>query len=198
MLITQVVFFFKNISKCFYGCVCLCVSSSPCVCGWTLTELVSLSEAGEGGIESGALLFVGTKLLQQLTHLLLTHLQQTLQGHLTWAHLLKNRHANAMTHNDIHTQHTKMHWIKCLKLRCTNIKKLRGTFELFQGLFLSQEWKEVMDVTHWLVSVTFTVWMCIHFANDLYKRRHNTCQSSRTVWKMKLFLSWQMEQFFFF
>lgn len=82
-----------------------------CVCGWTLTELVSLSEAGEGGIESGALLFVGTKLLQQLTHLLLTHLQQTLQGHLTWAHLLKNTHANAntMTHNDIHTQHTKMH-----------------------------------------------------------------------------------------
>lgn len=90
-------------------CVFVCELISVCF-GRTLTELVSLSEAGEGGIESGALLFVGTKLLQQLTHLLLTHLQQTLQGHLTWAHLLKNTHTNAntMTYNDIHTQHTKM------------------------------------------------------------------------------------------
>lgn len=63
----------------------VCVLVSP-------TKLVSLSEAGEGGIESGALLFVGTELLQQLTHLLLAHLQQTLQGHLTWAHLLKKQH----------------------------------------------------------------------------------------------------------
>lgn len=58
----------------------------------TLTELVGLSEAGEGGVESGALLFVGTKLLQQLTHLLLALLQQALQGHLAWAHLLQDAH----------------------------------------------------------------------------------------------------------
>lgn len=57
--------------------------------GWALTKLVSLSEAGEGRVKTSALLFVGTKLLQQLAHLLLAHVQQTLQGHLTWAHLLK-------------------------------------------------------------------------------------------------------------
>ncbi len=43
--------------------------------GWALTELVGLLEAGEGGVEPGALLFVGTKLLQQLANLLLAHLQ---------------------------------------------------------------------------------------------------------------------------
>lgn len=61
---------------------------------WSLTELVGLSEAGEGGVESGALLLVGTKLLQQLTHLLLAHLQQALQRHLTRAHLLQDQQSH--------------------------------------------------------------------------------------------------------
>lgn len=77
-------------------CVFLCERISVCF-GWILTELVGLSEAGEGGVESGALLFVGTKLLQQLTHLLLAHLQQALQGYLTWAHLLQKHICKHMT-----------------------------------------------------------------------------------------------------
>lgn len=59
-------------------------------CFCVLTELVSLPEAGQGGVQASALLLVGTELLQQLTHLLLTHVQQPLQGHLAWAHLLQN------------------------------------------------------------------------------------------------------------
>lgn len=53
------------------------------------TKLVSLPEAGQGGVQTSTLLLVGTKLLQQLTHLLLTHVQQPLQGHFSWAHLLQ-------------------------------------------------------------------------------------------------------------
>lgn len=45
---------------------------------WAPTELVSLPEAGQGGVQTSTLLLVGTKLLQQLTHLLLTHVQQPL------------------------------------------------------------------------------------------------------------------------
>lgn len=72
----------------------------------SLTELVGLSEAGEGGVESGTLFLAGTKLLQQLTHLLLAHLQQALQGHLAWAHLLQDTHRRgtvAMKHTQFDT-----------------------------------------------------------------------------------------------
>lgn len=62
--------------------------------GAWLTELVGLPEAGQRGVETGALFFVGTELLQQLTHLLLTHVQQTFQGHVARIHLLQNTHAH--------------------------------------------------------------------------------------------------------
>lgn len=83
-------------------CVFVCELISLCV-WWTFTELVGLSEAREGGVESGTLLFVGTKLLQQLTHLLLTQIQQALQGHLTWAHLLQNTHIHTCKNHDTDT-----------------------------------------------------------------------------------------------
>lgn len=67
--------------------------------GQSLTELVGFSQAGEGGVESGALLLAGTKLLEQLAHLLLTHVQQTLQGHLARTHLLQ-----AHTHKTLNIQ----------------------------------------------------------------------------------------------
>lgn len=52
---------------------------------------MGLSEAGQGGVEPSALLLVGTELLQQLTHLLFAHVQQALQGHLSWTHLLQEK-----------------------------------------------------------------------------------------------------------
>lgn len=58
-----------------------------CLC--VLTELVSLPEAGQGGVETSALLLAGAELLQQLAHLLLARVQQPLQGHLARAHLLQ-------------------------------------------------------------------------------------------------------------
>lgn len=52
---------------------------------------MSLPQAGQGGVETSALLLAGAELLQQLAHLLLTHVQQPLQGHLAWAHLLRGQ-----------------------------------------------------------------------------------------------------------
>lgn len=67
------------------------------------TELVSLPEAGQGGVQTSTLLLIGPKLLQQLTHLLLIQVQQALQGHLAWAHLLQkpvhNRAMDGLKHN---------------------------------------------------------------------------------------------------
>lgn len=187
----MVVFFFKNISKCLYGCVCL----------W-----LDPYRAGEPFWGRRGRHWVGRTPLRWHQTSAAAH---TPAPHSSPAdppgspHLGSSpkKHTRKCEHHDTqrHTHSTHKDALnKMPQITLCNIKTLRGTFELFQGLFLSQEWKEVMDVTHWLVSVTFTVWMCIHFANDLYKRRHNTCQSSRTVWKMKLFLSWQMEQLFFF
>lgn len=59
--------------------------------GARLTGLVDGAEAGEGGVQAGALLAVGSKLLHGRTDLVIGHVQQLLQAQLPRGDFLTGR-----------------------------------------------------------------------------------------------------------
>lgn len=59
---------------------------------------MDVPQAGQGGIETGALLSVGSVFLHGLTHLLICHLQEVLQTQLAGGDLLEQGRKNDGEH----------------------------------------------------------------------------------------------------